>query len=127
MATVYVNENGVAINGYDPVAYFEGSPQAGRADITSAYNGATYYFTSEDHKARFEAAPEQFAPAYGGFCATAMADGHEVPTNPETYKITDGRLYLFYNGKDGNTLPVWEANEAELRARSDAQWAQKSR
>lgn len=119
---INLNEQGVAIQGYDPISYFADNPVAGNPQITSTYGGATYYFISEDNKAQFEAAPEQYIPQYGGFCAVAVSEGKLVPVNPETYKVTDGKLYLFYNGEFGNTKPQWEADEATLRSNADAHW-----
>lgn len=119
---INVNKEGVALQGYDPVSYFIDRPLAGNPQITSSYDGATYYFSSEENKAKFEAAPEQYIPQYGGFCAVAVSEGKLVPVDPETYKVTDGKLYLFYNGEFGNTKPQWEANEATLRANANDYW-----
>ncbi|PSB13538.1 hypothetical protein C7B76_19485 [filamentous cyanobacterium CCP2] len=118
-----LNESGVAIQGYDPVSYFSGQPTPGSPDITASHDGATYYFATPDNKAKFEAAPEQYIPQYGGFCAVAVSEGKLVPVDPETYKITDDKLYLFYNGEFGNTKPQWEADEATLKASANKEWA----
>jgi len=117
-----VNDHGVAIEGYDPVSYFTDHPTPGNPEIHATYGDATYYFASDENKATFEADPERYAPQYGGFCAVAVSEGKLVPVNPETYKITDDKLYLFYNGEHGNTKPQWEADEANLRAEADARW-----
>lgn len=119
---INANEQGVAIQGYDPISYFTDDPVAGNPQITSSYGGAIYYFSSEENKAQFEAAPEQYIPEYGGFCAVAVSEGKLVPVNPETYKVTDGKLYLFYNGEFGNTKPQWEADEVTLRSNANARW-----
>ena len=119
---INVNEQGVAIQGYDPISYFANNPVVGNPQITSSYRGAIYYFSSEENKAQFEATPEQYIPQYGGFCAVAVSEGKLVPVNPETYKVTDGKLYLFYNGEFGNTKPQWEADEATLRSNADTHW-----
>lgn len=119
---INTNEQGVALQGYDPVSYFIAQPATGNPQINSTYKGATYYFSSEENKVKFDTAPEQYIPQYGGFCAVAVSEGKLVPVDPETYKITDDKLYLFYNGELGNTKPEWEANEATLRANADANW-----
>ncbi|MEO0533718.1 MAG: YHS domain-containing (seleno)protein [Cyanobacteria bacterium P01_A01_bin.123] len=119
---INVTETGVALQGYDPVSYFTSNPTAGNPQITSVYAGTTYYFISEENKTQFEADPERYLPEYGGFCAIAVSEGKLVPVDPETYKITDGKLYLFYNGEFGNTKPQWEADEANRRADADAHW-----
>ncbi len=120
--SINTNEQGVALQGYDPVSYFSDRPVAGNPQITSTYEGVTYYFSNTENKAKFDAAPEQYIPQYGGFCAVAVSEGKLVPVDPETYKITDDKLYLFYNGEYGNTKPEWEADEATLRANADANW-----
>lgn len=113
----------VAINGYDPVSYFVDQPIPGNPDITSTYGDATYYFATAENQAKFEADPEAYIPQYGGFCAVAVGEGKLVPVDPETYKVDDGKLYLFYNGEHGNTKPQWEADETTMKANADAAWA----
>lgn len=94
----------------------------GHAQITSTYEGATYHFATEEHKSKFEAETDRYLPQYGGFCAVAVSEGKLVPTDPETYKVTDDKLYLFYNGEFGNTKPQWEADEENLRIKADENW-----
>lgn len=118
-----VNDAGVAIQGYDPVSYFTDEPVPGNSNIRSTYNGATYYFSTNVNKSKFDADPTQFLPQYGGFCAVAVSEGKTFPIDPKTYKITDGKLYLFYNGELGNTKPQWEADAATRRTNADSHWA----
>ncbi|MBX2944407.1 MAG: YHS domain protein [Cyclobacteriaceae bacterium] len=114
---------GVAIYGYDPVSYFEGKPVIGKAELKWEYNGVVYQFASTSTLSQFKASPEQYEPAYGGWCAFAMGDyGEKVKVDPLTYKITDGKLYLFYNFWGNNTLNEWNKNEAKLRANGDKNW-----
>lgn len=120
---INLSDRNVAINGYDPVSYFAGQPVPGNPEITATHGEATYYFATADNKARFVANPEAYIPQYGGFCAVAVSEGKLVSVDPETYKITDGKLYLFYNGEHGNTKPQWEADEATMKANADAAWA----
>lgn len=82
-----------------------------------------YYFAPAEKKAKFEADPEAYIPQYGGFCAVAVSENKLVPVEPETYKITDGKLYLFYNGEHGNTKPPWEADETTMKTNADTAWA----
>lgn len=117
-----LNEAGVALQGYDPVSYFGDQPVKGSDTIASSYKGATYYFSSNENKATFEAAPEQYVPQYGGFCAVAVSEGKTFPIDPNTYKITDDKLYLFYNGKLGNTKPQWDEDEQTRKAQADNYW-----
>ncbi|MGK7908935.1 MAG: YHS domain-containing (seleno)protein [Synechococcus sp.] len=119
---INLNERNVAISGYDPVSYFVDRPTPGNPEITATYGDATYYFANAENKAKFEADPGPYIPQYGGFCAVAVSEGKLVPVNPETYKVTDGKLYLFYNGEHGNTKPQWEADETTMKANADAAW-----
>ncbi|WP_258102837.1 YHS domain-containing (seleno)protein [Marinoscillum sp. MHG1-6] len=119
-----LNRSGLAIDGYDPVSYFQGKPKEGSSEVKAAYRGATYYFSSEANKKLFLANPENYLPQYGGWCAYAMGltEPEKVKIDPETYKILDGKLYLFYNFWGSNTLKSWNENEAELKRNADANW-----
>lgn len=93
-------ENGVAIKGTDPVAYFtEGKPIQGSSDYTTTYDDVTWQFSSAENLAKFEADPEKYAPQYGGWCATGVSFGYKIPIMPEKWSIVDGKLYL--NAHDG--------------------------
>ena len=88
-------ENGWAIKGYDPVAYFTtGKPTPGMAQFTTTYKGATYRFASAENRARFIAAPEKFVPQYGGYCAYAIALNKIADIDPDEWAIVDDKLYL---------------------------------
>jgi YHS domain-containing protein len=89
---------GLALRGYDPVAYFtEGKPVIGKATYTATYNGATYRFATEEDLQAFNANPAQYVPQYGGFCAFGVAVGAKFDGDPELWKIEDGKLYLNLN------------------------------
>jgi YHS domain-containing protein len=118
-----LNEQAIALQGYDPVSYFEDHPVVGNSQITSTYEGATYHFATVEHKSLFDADPENYIPQYGGFCAVAVSEGKLVPVDPETYTVDAGKLYLFYNGEFGNTKPQWEADTENLRRQADANWS----
>jgi YHS domain-containing protein len=76
---VQTDKRGVALEGYDPIAYFtDGKPQKGDANIEATYNGALYHFTSQAHREMFEKAPSKYAPAYGGYCGYAASIGRCV-------------------------------------------------
>jgi YHS domain-containing protein len=115
--------DGLALQGYDPVAYFEYKAVKGSANITAIHNGVTYRFISENHKVVFLKDPFHFEPQYGGWCAFAMGDyAKKVEVNPETFKILEGKLYLFYNAYFTNTLNDWNKNEAVLKGKADQNW-----
>lgn len=112
-----------AIKGYDPVSYIDsGAAQTGKSEFASAYRGVTYRFASPENRAKFAANPERYLPTYGGWCATAMADGNKVDIDPTNFKVTDGRLFLFYKGWLGNAQNDWNKDEKNLTAKADANW-----
>ncbi len=117
-------EKNIAIEGYDPVSYFkEGKAKKGSSSLAYTYKSATYYFSSEANRKLFKAEPSTYEPQYGGWCAYAIGEsGEKVEINPKTFKITDGKLYLFYNAYFTNTLPLWEAKEKELKEKADSNW-----
>ncbi|MEX0340178.1 MAG: YHS domain-containing (seleno)protein [Arenibacterium sp.] len=89
------SSTGLALQGYDPVAYFtKGEPTKGNWKITTIHNDAMYRFESEEHKAAFEADPEAYLPEYGGYCAFGAAMGFKFDGDPNHWKIVDGELYL---------------------------------
>jgi YHS domain-containing protein len=116
-------QKGLALDGYDPVSYFNGNPLEGNKQFSYSYKGATYYFFSAANKMSFTQNPEKYEPAYGGWCAFAMGEsGEKVKIDPETYKIINGKLYLFYNFWGNNTLEDWNENEAYLKSAADRTW-----
>lgn len=113
----------IALEGYDPVSFFLNGPEEGDEDITYTYKGITYYFVNAANLAKFKLSPEKYEPAYGGWCAYAMGDtGEKVKVDPETFKIVDGKVYLFYNFWGNNTLKDWDKNEKQLKAKADQNW-----
>lgn len=117
-------ENKVAIQGYDPVAYFtQKKAVKGKAALASNYEGVTYYFSSQANAAAFVKSPANYEPQYGGWCAYAMGSNAEkVEINPETFKIMDGKLYLFYNAYFNNTLKSWNKDEVNLKKKAETNW-----
>jgi hypothetical protein len=111
---------GIAIRGYDPVAYFrEGGPRPGRPELTVRHGGAVWRFASAEHKALFEADPERYLPAYGGFCAYGTSRGYLVKIEPEAWSIVDGKLYLNY---DLGVRETWLRRTKTYIARADGNW-----
>ena len=117
-------DDGIAIKGYDPVAYFtQNKAIKGSKDLAVFHQGVTYYFSSVVNKEAFKTNPSKYEPEYGGWCAYAMGEkGEKVSVDPETFKIVGGKLYLFYNRYFTNTLKDWNKNEASLKSRADANW-----
>jgi len=116
---VFSNNDG-AIHGYDPVAYFnQAQPVKGQTAITFDYKGATWHFANTANRDLFANNPEKYAPQYGGYCAYGLTKGYLVPTDPQAWKIHDGKLYLNYS------LPVrstWQSDIPGNLALSEANW-----
>jgi len=118
-----LNHN-LAIEGYDPVAYFkQNAAVKGNKDLAVFYQGVTYYFSSAANKEEFKKNPALYEPQYGGWCAYAMGSkGEKVEIDPKTFKVTNGKLYLFYNKFFNNTLVSWNKDESGLKDKADANW-----
>ncbi|NVK21471.1 MAG: hypothetical protein HWD86_03040 [Kangiellaceae bacterium] len=95
------NDQGVAIDGYSPVSYFErGKAEPGSPQFSAHYNGVTYWLTDSAQLLAFNANPEKYAPAHGGWCSLMMSgSGNLTPANPESWKIVNGKLLLFWAGQ----------------------------
>ena len=119
-----LSNNQLAIQGYDPVAYFtDNTAKEGKKDISYVYDGVAYRFISLQHLQLFKSTPEKYKPQYGGWCAYAMgATGEKVDVDPETFKLLDGKLYLFYNRFFNNTMKSWDKDENNLKRKADANW-----
>ena len=110
--------NGVAIRGYDTVAYFtKGMPVAGNDTFTTQWSGATWKFSSQEHLDLFVAEPEKYAPQYGGYCAYGVAQESLVKIEPEQWSIIDDKLYLNYNSKLNKE---WKKDMADYINQADA-------
>ncbi len=97
--SVNVND-GFALHGYDPVAYFtKGEPTPGQDRFTAEYQGATYRFATAENRDRFAADPANYAPQYGGYCAFGTAMGRKFDGDPQAWSVVDGKLYLNLNKK----------------------------
>jgi hypothetical protein len=117
---VNVNDKGIALQGYDPVAFFSaGRPTKGDPSITARHAGATYWFATSENKAAFEAAPDRYAPAFGGFCAYGASNGYTAPVEIGTWQIVDGRLLLNYNQ---SIRKKFDADRAAYLQKADANW-----
>ena len=119
-------ENGSAIEGYDPVAYFkQNNAIKGNKNLAVYHQGVTYHFSSAENKEAFRKNPSAYEPQYGGWCAYAMgAKGEKVSVDPETFKIINNKLYLFYNSFFNNTLKSWNKDENNLKTNADRNWQQ---
>lgn len=116
----------LAVQGYDPVAYFAeggGKARKGSPRFTATHRGVTYRFADQKNLERFRKTPDKFEPAYGGWCAYAMRAGDKVEVDAESFLIQDGRLMLFYNGFFNNTRKSWSKGDTKAQAKkADGAW-----
>lgn len=111
----------VAIKGYDPVAYFRSlKPIKGSSEHSLKWNGATWFFVSEQNKQSFEINPERYAPQYGGYCAYGISvPERKIDIDPQAWNIHKGKLYLNYTP---NTQDIWKENKEDHIEAADKNW-----
>ncbi|MFO0840564.1 MAG: YHS domain-containing (seleno)protein [Phycisphaerae bacterium] len=119
----HLGEASLALMGFDAVAYLDdGRAEAGKTELSSRYRGVVYRFANAGNRRKFATNPDKYLPAYGGWCATAMAEGRKVEIDPTNFRVTGGRLFLFYKGWLGDAQKDWSKDEKNLAAKADAQW-----
>ena len=112
--------DGVAIGGYDPVAYLsEQKAVKGSSAFTSVFNGSVFQFKSVANRDAFIASPEKFAPQYGGYCAFGVSRGYKAATSPEAFTVVDGKLYLNY---DTEVRSMWAKDLPGYISKADKNW-----
>lgn len=111
----------VALNGIDPVSYFQGDgkPVAGSSAFSVTHDGKSYRFANQQNAEAFTASPNAFTPQYGGHCAWAAAEGSIAPGDPAFYRVVDGKLYLNYNAE---VQARWVVDISEFITKADARW-----
>jgi len=111
-----------AVSGYDAVAYFtEGKPVKGNKTYRMTYMGAEWRFSPAENLAMFRAAPENYAPQYGGYCSWAAGRGYLADGNPKNWRIVDGKLYLNYND---DVQQKWEQDIPGFIAKANKNYPQ---
>lgn len=120
-------DKGLALDGYDPVAYFpEGGGKAskGSKSITIVHESVTYRFATKENLELFKKSPAKFEPMYGGWCAFSMADENKkVDPDPKSFLVEDGRLYLFFKGWFGSGRKAWLKKGTQvMKPKADAAW-----
>lgn len=117
-------KNGLAIEGYDPVAYFtQNKAVKGNPKYNVSIGVVRYHFSNQKNKELFQKDRDKYLPQYGGWCAYAMGEnGDKIEIDPTTFKIRNRKLYLFYHTWAVNTLNKWNQNESQLNRRADANW-----
>lgn len=120
------DKRGLALEGYDPVAYFPeggGEPQKGSEDFIATHDGLTYRFADQRNREAFLENPEKYVPAYGGWCAYAMGKaGRKVEVDPEAFLIEDGELLLFFKSFLNDTRKPWRDDRDALKPAADRHW-----
>jgi len=115
-----VDKTGLALQGYDPVSFFtDGKAVMGRSDISSTHEGGRYLFASQEHRAEFERNPDHYIPAYGGFCAYAVSQGHTAPVEIDTWQIFEDRLVLNYSRK---IKDLFDSDRRGYVRKADSNW-----
>ncbi|MCH9648917.1 MAG: hypothetical protein K0U98_11815 [Deltaproteobacteria bacterium] len=110
----------LALRGFDAVAYFTvGAPRLGSADLSTLHEGAVYRFSSSENQKAFEADPERYLPAYGGFCAYGISAGAKFDGDPEVFSIVDGRLFLNLSPK---VQKKWQKDVGGHVTKADTNW-----
>jgi YHS domain-containing protein len=108
------------MGGYDPVSYFKmGKPMRGSGYHTATYNGGTYLFANKENKGKFMANPEKYAPQFGGYCAYGVSVGKKFYSDPNIWKIVDGKLYL---NLDKNIQKKWNEDISGHITKADSNW-----
>ncbi len=113
-------EDGIALKGYDAVAYFRvAEPVKGRPQFTHSWKGANWQFSSQANLEAFRTDPERYAPQFGGYCAYAVAHNYVAPIDPNAWHIENGRLYLNY---DTGTQEKWLAQRPRFIPKAERNW-----
>jgi hypothetical protein len=116
----FKSEEGLALEGYDPVAYFtEGKPVEGLSEFEAEWGGARWRFATDRNREQFLGEPEKYAPQYGGYCSWAVSHGYTAKGDPEAWKVVDGKLYLNY---DKEVRARWEREIPVLIQKGDENW-----
>jgi YHS domain-containing protein len=110
----------VALKGYDPISYFtDGKPEQGSKEFTFAFDDTTYWFKSAEHRDKFAADPERYAPQFDGYCAIQLSRGHKVEADPEAWTITNGKLYVFSMKKG---VPYFHKQPVAIAEKAKENW-----
>lgn len=119
------SKDNLAVKGYDVVSFFSNEAIKGKSSILHEHNGISYHFKSINNKNLFVKDPSAYLPEYGGFCAIAMSEGGEADPNPKSYKIQDGKLYLFTRMFFGiiDVQRQWNKDPEGKRKLADLEWA----
>ncbi|MBN8577873.1 MAG: YHS domain protein [Cytophagales bacterium] len=118
--TPYFTEKGVAVGGYDVVAYFtQQAAVKGSSNFSFSWDEVTWHFSSSENLNLFKEHPQRYAPQFGGWCAYGVSENHKSPTQPEAFTIVNEKLYLNYNQK---VLKLWRSDTTRYIRQANAYW-----
>lgn len=116
----YNQDKGIALQGFDPVAYFESAKAIeGTKEFSVTHNGVIYLFSSENNKSLFLNNPVQYEPQFGGYCAYGMSNGYKAPIQPEAFTIVNNKLYLNYSLK---VKEMWLKEQSTRIEKANKNW-----
>jgi len=117
---INIDKNGLALQGYDPVAYFtDGKPVKGSPEFTASYKGATYQFASAEHREMFSQSPAKYEPQFGGFCGYAASINKLAVIDPNYFQVLHDRLILQHNKK---AWDLWHQDVEGNLKKADTNW-----
>ncbi len=120
LAGEFYEARGVAIKGFDPVAYFtDNKAVRGNESYSATYKGSKFLFASKEHQNIFEKDPSKYAPQFAGYCAFGVSKGAKAKIEGESFKIVDGKLYLNY---DSYVQKTWKSDQAHLITKAEKNW-----
>jgi YHS domain-containing protein len=115
-----VGDKRVALQGYDPVAYFsDGHPEKGSAEFSASFDGATYWFKNAEHRALFTGDPDHYAPRFNGYCTIMVSRGEKWEADPQAWAIADGKLWVF-GEKEG--AEIFREKAGDVIAKATENW-----
>ena len=118
--TTYYNDKGIAVKGYDVVAYFnDHMPAEGSNKFSYQWQGVDWHFKNQSNLDAFKANPEKYAPQFGGYCAYGVSENHKSPTDPAAFTIVNDKLYLNYNLK---VKELWIKDTTERIQKGETNW-----
>lgn len=118
--TIYTSwKNNLAVSGYDPVSFFSGKPNQGKAKYSYEYQGAEWRFSTRGNLELFKTNPDAFLPQYGGYCAWAIAKGKLAKGSPKHWTVEDGKLYINFNARIKRR---WEKDVSGFIEQADLEW-----
>lgn len=120
LAQAEVAHSTVGVQGYDLVSYHsEAGPTKGNGNHLSTHNGVNYLFANKGNKEKFDKNPEQYLPAYGGWCAYGVSVGKKFVADPTVWKVVDGKLYL---NLDTKIQKIWNKDVSGNITKADVKW-----